>query len=86
MINHVIKSLASDCDLQVVHVREVRGGQLARPVDLSEEDFLRRAVGGSPRFDLSLEGAELNVGKPTGEATLEISEEGLGLQPGIELQ
>ena len=86
VIDHVIKPLASECNPQVVHVREVRGGQLARPVNLIEEDLLRRALGGSPCFDLSLEGAELDVGKPTWEAALEIGEEGLGLQPGIELQ
>ncbi len=54
MIDHVVKRLASECDLQVVHVREVRGSQLAGPVDLIEENLLGWALGGSPRFDLAL--------------------------------
>ena len=43
-------------------------------------------LGGSPRFDLPLQGAELDVGKSAWEATLKVLEEGLGLEPGIEFQ
>jgi hypothetical protein len=54
VINHMIKRLASECDPQIVHVREVRGSQLAGPVDLIEENLLGWALGGSPRFDRAL--------------------------------
>ena len=66
--------------------REVGGSQLAGRVDLIEEDLLGRTLGGPPRFDLPLQGAELAVGEPAREPALEILEEGLGLEPGIELQ
>ncbi len=59
---------------------------LARPVDLVEEDLLGRALGGSPGFDFALQGTELDVGELAWEATLKILEESLGLEPGIELQ
>ena len=86
VIDHVIKRLASERDPQIVHVREVRGSQLARLVDLIEEDLLRWALGGSPGFDLALQGPKLDVGKSTWEAALKILEKGFGLEPGIELQ
>ncbi len=86
VIDHVIKRLAGQRDLQVVHVREVGGTQLAGPVDLIEEDLLGRPLGGSPGFDLALQGAELDVGKPTWEAALKVLEKSFGLEPGIELQ
>jgi hypothetical protein len=86
VIDHVIKRLAGECNPQLVHVREVRGSQLAGPVDLVEENLLGRALGGSPHFDLALQGAELDVGELAWKAALEIGEKGLGLEPGIELQ
>ena len=55
-------------------------------MDLIEKDLLGWTLGGSPRFDLPLQGAELDVGKSAWEATLKILEEGLGLEPGIEFQ
>src|SRR5262245_30020639 len=73
-------------DARSVGMGEVRGAQLARPVDLVEEDLFGWTLAGSPGFDLALEGAELDVGKAAWEAALKILEEGLGLKPGIELQ
>ena len=67
-------------------MREVRGAQLAGPVDLVEEDLLGRTLGGFPGFDLALQGAELDVRKSAWEATLKILEEGLGLEAGVALQ
>ena len=66
--------------------REVGGAQLAGRVDLIEEDLLGRALDGPPRLDLPLQGAELAVGEPAREAALEVLEEGLGLEPGVEFQ
>ena len=84
--DHVIKRLASQRDVQVVHGREVGGSQLAGPMDLIEKDLLGWTLGGSPRFDLPLSGAKLDVGKSAWEATLKILEESFGLEPGIEFQ
>ena len=41
MIDHVIKRFAGQRDVQVVHVREVGGSQLAGPMDLIEKDLAR---------------------------------------------
>ena len=86
VIDHVIKRFTGQRDVQVVHVREIGGSQLAGPMDLIEKDLLGWTLGGSPRFDLPLQGAELDVGKSAWEATLKVLEEGLGLEPGIEFQ
>ena len=86
VIDHVIKRFTSQRDVQVVHVREVGGSQLAGPMDLIEKDLLGWTLSGSPRFDLPLQGAELDVGKSAWETTLKVLEEGLGLEPGIEFQ
>ena len=86
VIDQVIERLAGERDVQVVHGSEVGGAQLAGRVDLIEEDLLGWTLGGPPRFDLPLQGPELAVGEPAREPTLEILEEGLGLEPGVELQ
>ena len=86
VIDHVIERLTGQRDPQVVHVSEVGGAEFAGRVDLIEEHLLGRTRDGLPRLDLPLQGAELAVGKPAREPPLEILEEGLGLEPGIELQ
>ena len=86
VIDHVIEWLASECDPQVIHVREIRRSQLTGSVNLVEEDLLGRTLGRLPGFDPALQGAELEVGKSAWKATLEILEEGLRLESGIELQ
>src|SRR4051794_11166079 len=55
-------------------------------MNLVEEDLLGRPLGGLPRLDLPLQGAELSVREPAWEAALKILEERLGLQSGIEFQ
>ena len=64
----------------------VLGDIWAGPVDLIKEDLLGWALGGPPRFDLPLQGAELAVGKSAWEATLELGEEGMALEAGGFLQ
>ena len=86
VIDQVIERLAGERDAQVVHGREVGGAQLAGRVDLIEEDLLGRALGGPPRLDLPLQGAELAVGEPAWEAALEVLEQGLGLKPRVECE
>jgi hypothetical protein len=86
VIDHVIKRLTGQRDPQIVHVSEVGGAELAGRVDLIEEDLLGRTRDGLPRLDLPLQGAELAVGKPTGESALEILEKSLGLEAGMAFQ
>jgi len=86
VIDQVIKRLATQGDLQVVHVCEVGSTHLAGVVDLVEEDLLGRTLGGFPSFDLALQGAELDVRKSAWEAPLKILEESLGLESGVALQ
>ncbi len=67
-------------------MREVRGAEPARFVDLSEEDLLGRPVQGAPLLDVPLQGAELAIGEAAGIGALQPGEHGLGLQAGIEGQ
>jgi len=82
----VIERLTPEGDVQVVHAREIGGAQLAGRVNLIEEDLLGGPLDGSPRLDLSLERAELAVGKLARKSSLEILEEGLGLESWMEFQ
>jgi hypothetical protein len=86
VVDQVVERLAVDRDPQVGHVREVGGAQPAGRVDLGEEHLLRRAVGGPPRLDPPLEGAELPVREPPGVLPLELPEQGQRLQPRVEGQ
>jgi hypothetical protein len=86
VIDQVLKRHAGDGDAQPRAVREVGGAEPSRLVDLSEEDFLGWAVQGTPLLDTTLEGPELAVRELAGVMTLEIVEQGLGLQSGIEPQ
>ena len=86
MVDQVVERLAGDGHTQVRHVREIGGTQSAGRVNLGEEHFLGRPVGGSPGLDPPLEGAELSVGETSGVFPLELLEEGQGLQPRVEGQ
>ena len=67
-------------------VGKVRGAKPARLVDLGEEDFLGRPVQSTPLLDATLQGPKLAVGELAGVTALEIIEQGLGLQAGVEPQ
>jgi hypothetical protein len=84
VVDQVGKRHAPDRDLQARGVREVRGTQPARFVDLREEDLLGRPVQGAPLLDVPLEGAELSIGEAAGIGALQPGEHGLGLQAGVE--
>jgi len=86
VIDHVIERLPGNRDGQIVHVSEVRGAQLTRGVDLVEENLLGRPLSGPPNSDLSLQGAELAVGKSAWEPTQKIGEEGHGLKARVSFQ
>jgi len=84
VVDQVIERLASDGDTQLGHVREVRGTEPARFVVLCEEHLLGRSLGGPPVFEPPLEGPQLPGGVAAREAALQVDEEGLGLEPGVE--
>jgi hypothetical protein len=65
-------------------VREVAGAQPSGVVDLGEEHLPGRPLQGAPLLDAPLQGPQLAVGEAAGEATLQIGEQGLGLQSGVD--
>jgi hypothetical protein len=84
VIDHVVEQLAEDGDTKLGHTREVTLGEPPRLVDLGEEDLLGRAFEGPPLFDPALQATELDVGEAAREASLQVVEEGLGLEPRVE--
>ncbi len=84
MIDHVVEGLAEDGDAELGHAGEVTLGEPTRLVDLGEEHLLGRPFDGPPLFDPALQATELDVGKATREAALQVQEEGLGLEARIE--
>jgi hypothetical protein len=84
VVDQVVERLAKDGHAELGHAREVALGESSRLMDLCEEDLLGRPFEGSPLFDPPLQTPELDVGEPPREPPLEIDEEGLGLESGIE--
>lgn len=84
VVDQVLERLAVDGHPEVGHVGEVGRTQPTGRVDLGEEHFLRRPVGGPPRLDPPLERAELSVREATGVFSLELPEQGQRLQPWVE--
>ena len=86
VVDQVVERLAVDGHPQIRHVGEVGSAQPAGRVDLGEEHFLRGTVGGPPRLDPPLEGAELSVREHARVLPLELPEQGQRLQPRVEGQ
>jgi hypothetical protein len=86
VVHQVGERLALDRHAQGVHVREVTGAQPAGFMQLGEEDFLGWPGLGPPAPNVPLQGPQLAIGKPPGVAPLQLVEDGLGLQSGIDLQ
>jgi hypothetical protein len=86
VVDQVVERRAEDGHPQLGAVREVTGTQPSRRMDLVEEDLLGLAVQGPPGLDPPLQSAELVVGEATGKAALQVGEQGLGLQTGVQLQ
>jgi hypothetical protein len=84
VVDHVVERLAEDGDAELGHAGEIRLGEPPRLVDLGEEDLLGRPFEGAPPFDPPLQATELDVGEPTGKTSLQVEEEGLGLESGVE--
>jgi hypothetical protein len=86
VIHQVREGCAGDGHAEAAAVREVAGAQPARLMDLAEEDLLGRAVQGAPLLDPPLEGSQLAVGEAAGLLTLQVLQQGLGLQAGVDRQ
>ena len=86
VVDQVFQPHATDRHPQLGTVREVAGTQPARMMHLGEEHFLRRPVQGPPLLEPPLQRPQLAVGEATGIAALQVGEQRLGLQAGIELQ
>ena len=84
VIDQVVERLAGDGDAESGHVGEIRGAKQPRLVDLCGEHLLGRPFQGAPPFDPPLEGAQLPMGVAAREAALQVEEEGLGLEAGVD--
>jgi hypothetical protein len=84
VIDHVVERLPEDGDAELGHAGEVALGEPPRLMDLGEEDLLGRPFEDTPLFDSALQATELDVGEAAREASLQVVEEGLGLEPRVE--
>jgi hypothetical protein len=84
VIDQMVERLAEDGDAEWGHGREVACREPARLVNLREEHLPGRPFEGPPLLDPPLQAAELDIGEPARKSPLEVVEEGLGLEPGIE--
>jgi len=86
VVQQMVERHALDGYPQAAAVREVAGTQTSWMMHLAEEHLLGRAIKRPPLLDPALQGAELAIGKLAGEATLQVGEQGLGLQTGLKLK
>jgi len=86
VVDQVVQRRAGDGHVQVGAVGEVAGRQPAGVVDLGEEHLLGRPLQGPPLLQPPLQGAELAVGEAAGEPPLQVGEQRLGLQGGVEAE
>jgi len=86
VIDQVLEPLALDRDLQSRHVREVRLAELARLMNLGEEDLLDRPLRGPPRLDPPLQRPQLAILELARLLTLKPLQQCLGLQTRIHLK
>jgi hypothetical protein len=84
VVDQVIERGAGDGHAQAGAVREVAGAQAPGVVDLGEEHLLGRSLKGAPLPEAPLQRPQLAVGEAPGEAALQVGEQGLGLQAGVE--
>jgi hypothetical protein len=84
VIDHVVERFAEDGDAELGHAGEITLGEPPRLVDLGEEDLLGRSFEGTPLFDPPLQTTELDIGESAREASLQVVEEGFGLEPRVE--
>ncbi len=86
VVDQVVEGRAGDGHAQVGAVGEVTGAEPSGVVDLSEEHLPGRSLKGAPLLDAPLQGPQLAVGETSGKAPLQVVEQGLGLQSGVEAE
>jgi hypothetical protein len=86
VVHQVVEPPAGHGDVQGVHAREIRRGQVAGRVDLAEHDGLARTVGRPPLPHAALEGAAVGVEELARVFPPQPVEEGLGPQPRLGAQ
>jgi hypothetical protein len=84
VIDHVVERFAEDGDAELGHAGKVRLGEPTRLMDLGEEDLLGRPFEGAPPFDPALQATKLDIGEAAREASLQVEEEGFGLEPRVD--
>jgi hypothetical protein len=86
VVDHVVERRAVDGHLQIGAVGEVAGRQPSGVMVLGEEHLLGLTVQRSPGPHPPLQGSQLGVGEPARMTALQIDEQRLGLQAGVESQ
>lgn len=86
MEDEVREGHAANGHFQAGAMGEVGGAQTARFMDLGKEDLFGRAMQGAAFLEATLQGAQLAIGEASGIAVLQVDEQGLGLQSGVEPQ
>ena len=86
VIDQVVERLPVDGHQQVGAAGEVAGAEAAWVMDLVEEHLLGRSLRRTPGLDAALQGADLSVLEASGEAALQVVEQGLGLEAGVEFE
>jgi len=86
VVDQVVQRRAGDGHVQVGAMGEVAGGEAAGVVDLGEEHLLGRPLQSPPLLEPPLQSAELAVGEAAGEPPLQVGEQRLGLQTGVEAE
>jgi hypothetical protein len=82
----VIEPVPGDLDAQIVHHREVAGGQPTRMMHLFKHHGPVGAEQTAPHGHSPLEGPPCRIGKPTGMPRFEPLEQGLGFELGFGFQ
>jgi hypothetical protein len=86
VVDQVGERAAVDRHAQVRAVGEITGSQPAGVMHLGEEDLLGRALQGPPSLDPPLQGAELAVAETAGEPPLQVGQQSVGLQAGVQAE
>ncbi len=86
VIEHVVERDPVDGHTQVRAMGEVAGTQPTGVMHLGEEDLLGEPFQGTPLPAATLQGPQLAIGEAAWETALQVGEDGLSLQPGIEAE
>jgi hypothetical protein len=86
VIDQVRERRAGDGYAELIAVREVAGAQPPRLVHLAEEHLLGRARERPPALDPPLQRSHLAVREAAGVLPLQVRQQGLGLQAGVDRQ